>query len=684
MPEKIGHYTIVSQLGRGGMGIVYKAREESLNRFVAIKVLTEQLTDDDVFLQRFVREAQAAAGLSHPNIVQIFYIGEDEQKHPYFVMEHVTGRSLNRVLRDEGQIGNPRAAQLILQAAHGLAAAHDKGIIHRDIKPANLMLDERGLVKIADFGLALPADSVTKLTATGLLVGTPGYLAPEQCLGEKIDQRTDIYALGITFYELLTGVPPFRGESPLALLRQIMDEEPPDVGSLNPSVDDETRAILKKMIAKDREQRYPDCHQIVSDLEDYLARHGVRSMTAGLATLTRGAVVGAAAIPAIAPEAMSAPTQNLASGPQDTPTIVVPHQREPQTQPDAPMLAGDTVPPRGATVPVAMAAIPIAAPAPSPAVAAPAYVPPAAPPPAATPPAATPAKKSSSTMLIVTLALLMVLGGGAAVAFYAMKMYHSWRSGSEPETAIASTTTSTTQTTSAADVPATATTSSASALAGSTPQSGVLLSQGMNPPAVSPGTPAATTTQPVAAPEPAQLTHPTTTHNSTVPPATNVAPGRTVTPAPTAAPSRRLSGVAVAVTGDQGLLGSISGVLTSELDAAGLKVVDAQTLPATENLVRGGEVSASRLIDRLRGEGLAVLLLARVDPAGERELNYMGRHDTAYRANVTLTTYDLATGKPFGTPTRGAIEYTSATADRESEKVVGRLARNVAESIQNH
>src|SRR5947207_8689715 len=249
-PEKIGHYTIVSELGRGGMGVVYKARDASLNRFVAIKVLGEQLTEDATFLQRFVREAQAAAGLSHPNIVQIYFIGEDNG-HPYFVMEYVSGRSLDQLLRAEGRIDNPRASQIILQAAHGLAAAHDMGIIHRDIKPANLILDDRGLLKIADFGLALPVDAHTQLTATGMFVGTPGYLAPEQCRGEKADHRTDIYALGITYYQLLTGTPPFKGESPLALLKQILDEEPPDVTTVNPDVDPESRRILQKMICKD-------------------------------------------------------------------------------------------------------------------------------------------------------------------------------------------------------------------------------------------------------------------------------------------------------------------------------------------------------------------------------------------------------------------------------------------------
>ncbi|MGZ8711208.1 MAG: protein kinase domain-containing protein, partial [Thermoanaerobaculia bacterium] len=307
MQEKIGPYTVVSQLGRGGMGVVYKGRDESLNRFVAIKVLTEKLSEDPTYLQRFVREAQAAASLSHPNVVQIYFTGQDDEGHPYFVMEYVAGRSLDQVLRSEGRIDNPRASQLMLQAAHGLAAAHDLGIIHRDIKPANLMLDDRGVVKIADFGLALPADAETHLTATGMFVGTPGYLSPEQCAGEKADHRTDIYALGVTYYMLLTGTPPFRGQSPLALMKQILDANPPDVTTVNPNVDPESRRILAKMIAKEREERYQTCHELVADLENLLATMGVRSMTAGLATRT-----AASSSPA-ALAAMVAPTMAIAS-----------------------------------------------------------------------------------------------------------------------------------------------------------------------------------------------------------------------------------------------------------------------------------------------------------------------------------------------------------------------------------
>jgi len=672
-PEKIGHYTIVSQLGRGGMGIVYKAREESLNRFVAIKVLTEQLTEDSTFLQRFVREAQAAAGLSHPNIVNIYFIGEDHG-HPYFVMEYVTGRSLHGMVKAEGRIGNPRAAQVILQAAHGLAAAHDKGIIHRDIKPANLMLDERGNVKIADFGLALPADAEMRLTATGMLMGTPGYLAPEQCRGEKVDHRTDIYALGVTFYELLAGILPFRGESPLALLRQILDEEAPDIAMLNPDVDADTRRILARMIAKEREQRYQDCHQVVADLEDYLASHGVRSMTAGLSTHKSMTTPGLAAAAAMAATTqalgsqaakVTSPTMKVTSPttPEATPTALVQSVEAAPTRPVAPLVEPDTIVPGRATIP----SIPV-------------------------PP---PPSRSSSRALVLVLVLAVVLGGGTAAAFLAMKMLRGGRQESAVQAGSPGTV-----------VPGATETGAtgASTMSGTNPPQGVLLAQGMNAATPgsrvegtplaqasgqtgdgaaqqgSPGPAAASTTR--SSPGPAAAS---TTRSSPGPAAADRRPVAEVVREAGAGRARAasaLSGVGVAVTGDPGLTGAVSSVLTSELEATGLQVVDAQTLPSTEDLLRGGDVSAARLIDRLRDEGLAVLVLARVEPSGERQLSYLGRQETAYSARITLTTYDLATGKPFGSRGNATMEYTTRTADRESEKVVGRLARSTAEAIQ--
>jgi serine/threonine protein kinase len=225
MVERIGHYRIVSELGRGGMGVVYKAHEESLNRFVALKVLGEHLSEDSDYVQRFVREAQSAATLTHPNIVQVYAISEDQGKH-FFAMEYVHGTSIQKLLKVGGPMDPMVAASLIIQAASGLDAAHEIDIVHRDIKPANLMVSDKGLVKIADFGLALLMGNASRLTATGMFMGTPGYLSPEQCMEKSPDHRTDIYSLGVTFYEMLTGVQPYTATSPLALIRQIMEATP--------------------------------------------------------------------------------------------------------------------------------------------------------------------------------------------------------------------------------------------------------------------------------------------------------------------------------------------------------------------------------------------------------------------------------------------------------------------------
>jgi len=293
MEERIGHYSIVSELGRGGMGVVYKAHEESLNRFVALKVLGKHLSEEESFVERFKLEAQSAAALNHPNIVQIYSIDEFDGQH-CFAMEYVQGTSIQQIIKSQGPLNPVAASRLILQAASGLGAAHGLGIVHRDIKPANLMVNERGLVKITDFGLALLAAGTTRLTATGMFMGTPGYLSPEQCLEEDVDQRTDIYSLGVTLYEMLTGVTPLNADSPLALLRQIIDVEPRDVSELRPEVPEALRTILRKMMAKKPEDRYADCSALTGDLQSWLeTTNGAKS--------DLGAVVAATVVaPALA------------------------------------------------------------------------------------------------------------------------------------------------------------------------------------------------------------------------------------------------------------------------------------------------------------------------------------------------------------------------------------------------
>lgn len=266
MRTRLGHYDIVAELGRGGMGVVYKGHESSLNRYVAIKVLADSLAHDEGVKERFLREARSMAALNDPHIIQIYFIGDDEGQ-TYFVMEFVDGESLGSMLKREGKLSVEQSAKVIQQTALGLSTAHDRGVIHRDIKPGNLMINSRGAIKIADFGIALSNHDLSKkLTTTGEFVGTPGYLSPEVCLGKPVDQRSDIFSLGIVMFEMLTGRMPFTDESPLGLMLEVVKAEIPDVREINADVDPEIARILDRMIAKDPAERYQNCHELVTEL----------------------------------------------------------------------------------------------------------------------------------------------------------------------------------------------------------------------------------------------------------------------------------------------------------------------------------------------------------------------------------------------------------------------------------
>ncbi len=279
-PKMIGSYQIIEELGRGGMGVVYKAFEPALQRTVALKMLGESVAHQPGLVERFYREARAMAALSDPNVVQIHAVGEHAGQ-PYFVMEFVAGESLGDRLKRE-RISIPEAKRILLQAARGLHAAHEVNIVHRDIKPGNLMLTQKGLVKVTDFGIALGNESRgERLTGTGGIVGTPGYLSPEACLGEPLDARTDIFALGVVTYEMLTGRLPFDDKSPFALMAAVVQAQIPDVRTLNKDVDQGTINILQRMLARRPAERYQSCADLVHDLETLERGQGpVRVVTA--------------------------------------------------------------------------------------------------------------------------------------------------------------------------------------------------------------------------------------------------------------------------------------------------------------------------------------------------------------------------------------------------------------------
>ena len=265
MKKKFGHYEVVSELGRGGMGVVYKAWEPSLNRHVAIKVLGDHLLGDEALIERFTREAKAMAAINHPNVIQVYFIGM-EGKQPFFAMEFIEGVSLDEMLRGNKALSVGHAKEILRQACQGLAVAHDTGLVHRDIKPANLMVCSDGTIKVVDFGIAQTREYGDKLTNTGEFVGTPGYLSPEVCTGKEVDARSDIFALGIVFYEMLAGKVPFENDSPLGLMLEVVQSDIPDIREVNRKVDRKTSYILQKMIAKNPQERFQDCNEIVKQL----------------------------------------------------------------------------------------------------------------------------------------------------------------------------------------------------------------------------------------------------------------------------------------------------------------------------------------------------------------------------------------------------------------------------------
>jgi serine/threonine-protein kinase len=268
-PPTIPDYEILSELGRGGMGLVYKARQVKLNRVVALKMIRAGAHAGSHELARFKAEAEAVAALPHPGIVQVYDAGE-HQGVLYFAMEFCPGGSLASRL-DGRPLPVREAAQVVAQITQAIQFAHERGVLHRDIKPANVLVGADGSPKISDFGLARRMAADPGLTGEGAILGTPAFMAPEQARGEQVGETADIYSLGSMLYECLTGKPPFQASSPIDTIVKILNDAPVPPRQLNPEVPRDLEGICLRCLEKDPARRYPSAGQLAGELERFLA-----------------------------------------------------------------------------------------------------------------------------------------------------------------------------------------------------------------------------------------------------------------------------------------------------------------------------------------------------------------------------------------------------------------------------
>jgi len=263
IPEYISHYKIISRLGKGGMGDIYKAIQDPLNRVVALKVLPPQFGRDEEFAKRFEIEAKAISLLQHQNIVSIYEYGE-EDGFRYFAMQFVDGKDLSRLIAERKELAIDEVIDFSKQICRGLRYAHNNNVVHRDIKPQNILIDKNNIVKLSDFGIA-KIFSGSDITMTGFTLGTPEYMSPEQALGKSIDHQTDLYSLGIVMYEMLVRKPPFTANDPMAIAYKQVHETPPSMKRKD--IPKRLELIILKALKKNKEERYRSVEEMLDHLD---------------------------------------------------------------------------------------------------------------------------------------------------------------------------------------------------------------------------------------------------------------------------------------------------------------------------------------------------------------------------------------------------------------------------------
>ena len=324
-----GRYRVAFRIGSGGMADVYCATDEQLGRKVALKLLYRRFAEDSEFVERFRREASSAAGLQHPNVVGVYDRGEWEGTY-YIAMEHLEGRSLKQVIQEEAPLAPDRAIDLAIQVLKAARFAHKRGIIHRDLKPHNVIVDADDRAKVTDFGIARAGAS--DMTETGSILGTAQYLSPEQAQGHAVSATSDIYAIGVVLYEMLTGRVPFDAESAVSIALKQVSEPPVPPSTLNPAISPALEAVVLRALSKDPEARYEDAGAFIAALEE--ARAGTGAVPAGEATTAFAAAGVAAALPPTGPTQMAPVAEAPLPPPPGAPPGWVEEPPPPPFEPD--------------------------------------------------------------------------------------------------------------------------------------------------------------------------------------------------------------------------------------------------------------------------------------------------------------------------------------------------------------
>jgi eukaryotic-like serine/threonine-protein kinase len=658
MKQQLGHYDIVAELGRGGMGVVYKGYETSLNRYVAIKVLADSLAHDESVKERFLREARSMAALNDPHIIQIYFIGDDAGQ-TYFVMEFVDGESLGSLLKREVKLKPEQAAKIIHQTAMGLSTAHDKGVIHRDIKPGNLMITARGSVKIADFGIALTTqDFSKKLTSTGEFVGTPGYLSPEVCLGKPVDQRSDIFSLGIVLFECLAGRMPFTDESPLGLMLEVVKAEIPDVRTLNAEVDPELSRILGKMITKEPAERYQSCHELVEDL----GKHPLVAKGGPITVQTKMSPAAATMIGAKTPVSGQRPLPSTTPTPRPLPVVQAV---------GAPTTASQAQSIPSAHQPVLQRQ-------------------------------ATSQQKSAALPLAIAAILLLGMGGGAYAFRDRIPMLKQFLEPSavttntttQPATfgasnTVASTTASTANATTApantlaatptaAAVPAVDTTNAANVAANPANNSTATTSTAavQEPPAntTAPG-PAARASQVEPLKELAAAQAAETA------PAQNVA--RITEPPPVAAPPKpHIPTIAVLAVGDESIAEPAERAIEQALSHHGYHLIDQDMMPRVAQHLAGNRPNMAALLETLARNGrVDAVVIVHARPVGSEQIQYYGQSSALNTAQLNVNVFAVEGQRKLGAGWSEQVHFTSLNAADQAHDAVEPMLEQLEEKL---